>query len=51
MQPMEMKHLCIPTYFASMDGFMKGGKMFKMTPGVVAPWTDSNIEKVRQLLL
>jgi len=33
---MEMKHSCIPTFFASMDGFMKGGKMFKMTPGVVA---------------
>jgi hypothetical protein len=37
-----------------MDGFVKGRKTFRTTPGVVAPVTlgmDSNIEKVQQLLL
>jgi hypothetical protein len=39
---------------AGLDVFMKGGKWFKTTPGVVAPLEsqmDGNIEKVWQLLL
>ena len=34
---MEMKHSRDPTFFAGMDGFVKGGKMLNTTPEVVGP--------------